>query len=257
MATKPCPTCGKQVQGLGLHWAHLPDHRPDLEGYRMELITGCLLGDGFADPVSNNTSIGVVSTNKRFLEWLAGELDPVINARGVRVQATPEESAQHVRDGLGKEPRAPSRYKTVYVLKTATHPQLNRFADWYGDDGKAPPEDLDLTPMVAKMWYCGDGGISWAPGAFANGFAGIAVHSLPDGVCEALVSEFGKLGFSTNHTAGRIQFATADTPGFLGWLGDPSPGFEYKWEASDYDRYKMLKQQRGVINNRGGWEERD
>lgn len=58
---------------------------------------------------------------------------------------------------------------------------------------------------------------------------------------EQLVELFADAGFDVRYTTDKIVFKRSETPEFLDWMGDPPPGFEYKWVYDDRERYEALK----------------
>lgn len=243
--TKPCPSCGKQFEAMGMHYYHNPECRPTIEGEAREILVGTMLGDGYWDKPAKNPYVGMVNTNRKLLEWWDDRLDYLTTKSGVRVSATAEESAQHIEDGTGNKAVEPGKYKDVMEVRTVTHPELAEFEEWYRTGTKQPPTDIELTPLTVKVWYAGDGGLNWAP-SFKSAFASIAANGCNDETARALVFEFERVGFNPNYDGKRLQFPTGEVPGLLDWMGDPLPGCHYKWECYDRDHYKKLKQMRGT-----------
>jgi hypothetical protein len=71
-------------------------------------------------------------------------------------------------DGLGTRQQQPGervppnakeeRYHDTYIIWTRTHPYFEDLRErWYPDGDKQFPDDLELTPLRAKLWYLCDG----------------------------------------------------------------------------------------------------
>jgi len=147
-----------------------------------------------------------------------------------------------VFNGITKRER--SKNRDAYAISTIPHPQLERLASWYSSGEKKFPSDMELTPKIVKHWYCCDGGLNW-PGNSDSGASACFYSVNEDGA--DLVNLFEDAGFTVNnHADHRIYFPREETQRLLGWMGRPPDGFEYKWEWSDKDAYKELKQREPI-----------
>lgn len=145
-------------------------------------------------------------------------------------------------------------YRDLYRWKTITHPELNSiFEPWISNDKKKFPENTNLSPISANIWFCGDGGLQWNDNRFSclsfitvnesgrkdffrrifreNGFD-------PHFYEQKRENSFGK---ENEHVYTRISFSKEQSKELLQWMGGPPPGMEYKWETESYGRYKTLK----------------
>lgn len=205
-----CPHSGCSYHGgnLGSHWYMLPEHRPSLSDRQVEIVTGLMLGDACVDRSTKNARLQVGNVNVDFLKWVKDELQPI--ARDIEVQF--KEGERHVIDGTYD-------CQEFRLLRTVTHPGLNRFAEWYSGEGKQFPDDLELTPLIAKVWYCCDGGIASRD---KIGFTTKTQISRED----YLKSLFP---FDCQVVGNSIRFSSRLSKKMLDWMGDPLPGMSYKW----------------------------
>lgn len=132
-----CPECLQEFSKMGTHWRYNPEHRPSISDELHEIITGVLLGDGSLSKYDNPT-IQLINTNKKFVEWFDDSL-------GVLSTGVKEKSVSNEYD------------KTVYYCESVRHPELNEYSDWYTDDGKRLPQDIEFTPTIIWIWYQSDG----------------------------------------------------------------------------------------------------
>jgi hypothetical protein len=58
-----------------------------------------------------------------------------------------------------------------------------------------------------------------------------------------LVSLFEDVGFSPLYKRHELRFTCDETERLVEWMGDPLPGFEYKWALDSREQYHELKEQ--------------
>lgn len=117
----------------------------DLLPEGIEFLSGCLLGDG---SLTMNKSISAMyqHTNKHreYLIWLMDQMT------GFGIEFV----------GKIKEIKKTHKGHTysAYHVYSRSYPELARIRNiWYGPDGKQPPRDLILTPLVLRQWFIDDG----------------------------------------------------------------------------------------------------
>jgi len=178
------------------------------------------MGDGSIHRSSSNPQMEITNTNKRFLEWLDRELDWL------------SVSVKHKHD-LGDNP--------CYRLTITRHPWLEELSLWYETGNKEFPKDLEITNTVAKMWYVCDGGIRWT-----DEYAYASIRAVNESNRGDILQSF--FDFETTFSDNYVNF-WSDTRNFLNWLGEPVPGFEYKWETDNFEKYKSLKDKSYNVND--------
>lgn len=102
---------------------------------------------------------------------------------------------------------------------------------WYPKGHKIIPRDLELTPLVCRQWYIGDGCLVHSETGkpriqlCTNGFPVLDV--------EWLVKELNKSDFKSTQrpSSNTIGISTYSTKQFLGYIGkSPVKCYKYKWK---------------------------
>lgn len=227
-----CPECGTKYQRLGHHWSMGSCDYPDLPDKTMEYVSGLLLGDGNIH-VGNckNAAFRLGMTNKEFLEWFQGEIG--ILASSLKIQSTAEELVEQNKANDLINVVNPDKYKDYYMLTTRRHPKLNKFRSWYGESGKSFEKVNSLTSDMVKMWFVSDGNCKRGKGN-VQPTVRLTVPNFVDQK-DSILSLFSNCGFSPswyNHSRKQdetLRFSVEESKTLCDWMGDPPPGFEYKW----------------------------
>lgn len=228
-----CPTCGEEFMSLGVHWKVSKNcDFPELSSRQWDILTGMLMGDATVqkhfETDADTPKLAWSMITEDFLSWLDSELG-VMTLGGYDLDLTAEESAQGaIESGLTDE-ADPENYSDMYINITRTHPDFERFADWYDSEGtkRFPLDDIELTPMTLKVWYVCDGTLNRGN---PRPRARIAALNESDSIEELSQFIYEDTGIETTATEhGKILFNTEETEEFFEYIGDPLPGFEYKW----------------------------
>jgi hypothetical protein len=222
-----CPSCNGKYKKLALHWHYNPSHRPGITPKQEDIITGILMGDGTMNREEDkNPRLQVYMTNREYLSYIDGIFG--ILSTGVYHHLTPEESAKNA----GLLNVNPKNCKDVYGWQTRRDPRLQKFASWYSAGTKSFPKDIVLTPTVLKHWYVCDG-------TFDKSNRSIKISCCNEyGKEDKLEKIFSKVdidvgNFSKMKTSERerlsIQFHSEESEKIFDYIGEPLPGFEYKW----------------------------
>lgn len=211
-AVDECSSCGNYYVKIGKHKSQSTCDYNSLTERDENIIKGIVLSDGHIARRNDNMYLDLTMKNERFLHWLSDQLSLVC--------------------------RVKSKDK-YYRLTTLSHPSMSKF-NWMEDNNKKKfPDELSLNSTIVKMWYCGDGGLQWSKHS-ANGLASIS--------CQAqihredyLVKLFDDIGLNPTINGPALLFSVGDTNKLLDIMGDPPPGFEYKWENSSREQYEKLK----------------
>lgn len=230
-----CPACGNKYKKLGNHWAENPEHRPDLTDRQCEIIVGLMMGDGCLDRCNVEPRLMVNMITPEYLHYI----DDIFGCLGTGVSfgMTAKDAAAMNRESGFRPGAKEENYSDIYRWWSRTHPELNEF-NWYsGESGKKVwPEDINLTPTVLKHWYAGDG---YRRTSDKNGVISVAMSNEAKNT-EKVTKYFENAGLPlpSNYTNSErnngktkcdASFTVEDSKELWEYMGDPLPGFEYKW----------------------------
>jgi hypothetical protein len=193
------------------------------------------MGDGWIDrQKGQQPRLGSAMITEEYLQYV----DNVFSVIGhdVSLKQTAEENAKHKRES-GFRPNAdPKNYSDIYIWRTMSHPDFQDFADWYSSGEKVWPDGIQLTPTVLKHWYCGDG--SWNNNASHNCIRiGMSNEREYIDKVDQFFHQAG-LPLPSNYNiyktkSGRydcsVVFSVDQSKELWEYMGEPLPGFEYKW----------------------------
>ncbi len=233
MEETECHVCGNSFTYLGNHWkGENKCSYPNLTDRQYQITTGLLLGDANCSRSGTNPHIDVKNTNRKFLEWVNEEYGIISN--GISLSRTAEDSARSLQNTISPNTVAEG-CNDVYRLTTRSHPEFEEFREWYETGEKRFPEDLILTPLIVKVWYVCDGSLWMNEGCTGR----VSISSVNESDrCEFLIQLFENKGFSPTYTGDHIFFGTDESFDILHWMGEPIPGFEYKWAIEDFEGYQ-------------------
>jgi len=214
---KECYDCGDEYKSVGQHYQQNESCTyPDITDRQRKIITGLLMGDATMERNGINPALVAYNKNSVFQGWVWQEL------KGLRS-------------------RVMKNSNDVWCVRTWSHPGLQEWAGWYKSGDKRFPEELNLTPLIAKVWYCCDGGLSFGGHYTTHATPSFGVTNEKDRL-DFIKSLFDDVPVQVRtESRGIVAISADDRDSFLEWMGDPLPGFEYKWENSDVDKYKSLK----------------
>ena len=102
---------------------------------------------------------------------------------------------------------------------------------WYPNNKKIVPKDIELTPLTCRQWYIGDGMLAHFKKKRPCIILFTYAFSIDD--IEWLVEELNKLGFKTvrQPSCNRIHISAYSTQNFLNYIGKcPVNCYKYKWD---------------------------
>lgn len=224
-----CTYCGEEYSRLGQHWAYNPEHRPSLTIEQRETAKGLILGDGNVNHGANNSCIRANMINREFLD----HLDQVFGvlSLGTDLLRTAEEEAARNRDRGFSEHADPDNYSDIYHWESRRHPEFDVFSEWYSSGKKEFPDDLELSPTSLSIWYSCDGCLTTDAG---EGSCMIALNN-ESGNKDKILSIFEKSPVPSpdrwyeGETNTQIHWNVDSGLKMFSVMGDPVPGFEYKW----------------------------
>lgn len=155
MVVCPSDGCGSEWEQVAIHWHSNPTHRPSLTMRQHEIIRGLVMGDGSVFRKSANPNIEVSMTDPYYLRYLQDQFG--ILGTGCSLSETGDELAMRQYEiGYDNELRS-GAYSDIYSWRTRTHPEFQRYANWYSSGEKVWPDDIVMAPRTFKHWYCCDG----------------------------------------------------------------------------------------------------
>jgi len=233
-----CQQCGNEYQRIGGHWSHPNSScsHPSFTDHQQEIITGLLMGDGTIGTANKNPHIRAEMISPNYLEYIADEFGAL--GSEVSLKHTAAESAKHNRDS-GFRPNAEAEnYSDLYLWYSMSHPELQKFAEWYNSGKKVWPEDIQLTPTVLKHWYCGDG--HWANSSSHNRIEIAMANEVNN--TEKVDQMFRNVGLpapsnyaiseqqnKSNYLKCNAEFTVEQSKKLWEYMGEQLPDFEYKW----------------------------
>ena len=116
----------------------------NLSNVAKEFIYGELLGDGHLDNNPHSSSINYSTKHKKYLVWLSKQLDNF----GIIQSGKINKRTNGVFKGNS------FRYRSKYYVELKN---IRKY--FYPYNIKIVPEDLQLTPLMVKQWYIGDGSL--------------------------------------------------------------------------------------------------
>lgn len=232
-----CSGCGNEYTRVAQHWQLSSCEPAELSDDQLEILTGLLMGDGtIGSGSSESIRIEANMTNEQYLEYLDRQFP--LYGNGVMLKNTSEENVQRDRESGFNESADPSNYSDTYTWRTMVCPVFDRFQSWYGSKGKQWPDDLELTPIVLKHWYCCDG---YRHDSESHDNITISMNNerrRRDSI-EKLF-ENANLPVPTWQINDRgdfvdcvARFTKPQSIELWKYMGEPLPGFEYKWSTSD------------------------
>lgn len=185
-----------------------------------------------------NQSIEVVSINKKFIDHLYAEYYPFFTEPSIRRSAK-ESAHQAMASDVVSSPDD-SVFRTQYRVVSRALPFFNRYDSWKRSGQKRWPNDIEFTPDRLKYLYVADGGLSW--NKKTNSSRSQITSSNEPEQLERLSEYLKSIGVDCSVYDDRIMMKPSSTDKFLNYLGEPVPGFEYKWRNKSLEEYENLYQ---------------
>jgi hypothetical protein len=150
------------------------------------------------------------------------------------IHRTAEEAASRDHEKSLAVSNDPSNYKDQYKIQTISHPELEQFEAWYKSGKKVWPKEIQLTPTVLKYWYVSDGSFNNNGSRFY-----VSLHCSNERKNKQKVegyftdvglrpSRWWENKVEETHQA-ELIFNKEESKEFFDYIGNPLPGFEYKW----------------------------
>lgn len=219
-----CQNCGSPKKNLGNHWALSSCEYPKLTQKQKEITIGLLLGDGsLITQDGRNPHIQCGMITREYLEYLDNIFGNI--GTGVKFQMSANDSARNAVESELVDEANPENYSDVYYWKSRANPNFEQFSNWYTVNGKVFPDSIKLTPTVLKHWYVGDGN-------YNNDSKVIKICCSNEyDNWGKLVNYFKDVGLPEpkDYNQKSICFNKEDSGVLFEYMGEPLPGFRYKW----------------------------
>ena len=189
----------------------------------LEILEGELLGDGSV-VMNGNYSARYSHSSKyeEYLIWLSDQL------AGLGIEQ------------VGKIYRYKSKGNdgVYYFYGSKSYPELITIRErWYPRGKKIVPKDLELTPMIVRQWYIGDGSLKHPRHRkHERPNITLATCGFDKQSVEHLIGELKKQGFIVTHQPSNnvIGLSSYSVQDFLSWIGPcPVPCYDYKWNYKE------------------------
>lgn len=222
-----CHECGGEYEKIGTHWSLGACEYPSFTDRQREIITGFVMSDASINRNGKNPHIQSNMITKEFLEWIDEEMG--IFGKGVLFCRSAEECAKENRD-RGFRPNADAKnYHDQYRWNSMRHPELHEFAAWYDSGKKVWPESVKFTPLSLKVFFCGDGYFR-NDKHFKHISFGILNERDNKEKIEKLFECVGLSGtWDESESSCGYRLNNEQSQKAFEIMGDPLPGFEYKW----------------------------
>lgn len=224
-----CPTCGEEFQRLGTHWNYNESHRPAFTEEQHEILTGLLMGDGtiYKKSPDHTPNFRVSLIVPEYLQWLDQTLGCL--STGVRLKSTAEQSCGSCNLSDNEDA---SDYSDVYRVATRSHPELERYQDWYSTGEKVFPKDIRLTPTILTHWYISDG--NWRDNRIRIGMSNEINHrDRIEQLFEMIDLPVSRWDISERNDSSMrccAVFNKATAEQMFEYMNDAPAGFEYKFK---------------------------
>jgi hypothetical protein len=161
---------------------------------------------------------------------------------GVRKKKSADQAAKErmERDDVTWE-LTKENFNAIYGTRTRRLPYFRKFLNWSDGEQKRYPDNLELTPAITKFWYVSDGTVNWMRDYSARvAFACQNEQDRPTYIRDL----FSQAGLEVKRNQHMYYLSVEESRQLLEWMGDPVPGYEYKWEIDSRENYESLFRRR-------------
>lgn len=212
-----CPECGDRKERISQHWAMSSCGYPEIVREQREILDGLMLAGATVAGTGNNRHLRIGTTSKDLAGWTAEQLGWLHH--GTRVEAD---------DGNRED---------MYRIRTPAHPACNRYERW-GDDGRAPPDDYQLTARTGRVWWAYAGGLQW-PGEYDSQRTA-TISALDDSRARWIQRVLATVAIDATRAGKRVQWHGQQIRDWLTFIGDAVPGAAHKW-ATTIVEYRTIR----------------
>ena len=197
---------------------------------QLEVLQGCLLGDGCLSIHKNskNANFSYTSKSKEMVEYVYQYFKDLVSSEDIKYSEIYDKRTDKVY--------------TQYRIRTIVHPAFTEiYYKWYIDGDKHIPKDLVLTPTICLFWYLGDGSLSNTGHTSSLNFETHCFNKKEiETVLMSQLKEYSptllKVGVSKNGDEQyRLYIYRAYIQQFLDYIGScPVNYYAYKWYLKPY-----------------------
>lgn len=208
-----CPSCGNDWESVGQHISLSQCEWPEIENDDLDIIVGALLGDGTIMDSPWNCQYSIGSINRDYLVFLQEELSNWLT------NSIFLDSSCHNYDN----------HSEYYKLTLRKHSIFNEMRKkWYKNGKKSFPDDLYINSTRLTHWYVTDGSLERRRGN-ARPRAKIC-NTLEEDDPSTIINLFEDIGIECRyHQYGTFRMNPDATEELFDYMGEPLPGFGYKW----------------------------
>lgn len=193
------------------------------------------MGDGSVDDKNDsrrNPRLRAAMTTKEYLKYLRDKFPKT--SKDLTVHQTDEQLAKRNHKNSFLQSSNAEDYKTQYKWQTISHPEISQYEEWYSSGEKVWPE-VKLTPTTLKHWYVCDGSFNNNEHRFY-----VELHCSNERKNKEKIERmFDCAGLEVSRwrddkqDSGRYKTSAIlnnkESEDFFDYIGEPLPGFEYKW----------------------------
>lgn len=199
----------------------------------IDIIHGCLLGDGWLKRSNVNTSFGKKNVNYDHIELVAKSLFG--EKFKLRISGPYIPKKRSIING-----RKILSCRPVFSIHSLVHPELNDlYSKWYSNGKKVIPRDLEINKVVLLHWFLDDG-YSQYKYTKKNGTRAVSIVLCSERflqedqkyICEKIYESLGlKFSLLKRGKYIRMELSKKDTSKFFDIIGPcPVPSMAYKWK---------------------------
>jgi hypothetical protein len=197
-----------------------------------QIINGELLGDGCVTKDKRGyCSFNYCTSNKEHIKELHSYIAKKTNSQS-RIYQNKQKSRLY--DGrIFKE-----NVINQFIINHAVFRDF--YSRWYYAGKKVVPNDIELTPLVTRHWYIGDGSISTVGSPvitlYTNSFSEDEVNLLVNKLIDVGIRAKRNFALKSKKQYS-IRISGINVFVCLEYIGAPAVGYEYKWDTRDYLLY--------------------
>jgi hypothetical protein len=199
------------------------------------ITKGLLMGDGWITNSGKNPQLKCSMVSEAFLNFLDEVFGNI--SSGVRKKYIGEEGAKRSKEAGLNENAKKQNYSDLYTWYSRRHPQFKAFREkWYPEGSKVFPSDIELEPMSLKVWYCCDGhkgktkDTEYMTISCANERKNKEkIEKYFETILESVFLRWNEAPREDGSVRCFFRLSKADSMKLFDYMGEPLPGFEYKW----------------------------
>lgn len=227
-----CNECGNEYVRIARHWLGSSCEPPPLSDKQQDVLTGLMMGDGTIGRSSAGTPrIEVNMITPEYLHYL-DNMFPILG-RGVRLVNSAKENAERDSNSGFNDTASEENYSDTHRWQTVSYKIFDQFDDWYTSGTKVWPK-VDLTPTVLKHLYCCDG---YRHDSGSHNNVTISMNNEIDNTDKVdkmfqdadLPAPSWQIYEKNGRDDCSARFTKSDSLKLWNYMGEPLPGFEYKW----------------------------